>query len=125
MENMSQSIPGYSTNAKKRQIALDRELKRWLPILIDSLAPERNILFGSLNRGQVSEWSDIDLVVIQDTDLPFLKRIQQVFSLLLPKVGLDILVYTPQEYATLVQERRFVRDEIASKGRIIYERGTQ
>ena len=123
MENISHSIPGDSMNAMKRKIALDKELQRWLPLLINSLAPERIILFGSLNRGQVSEWSDIDLVIIQDTDLPFLKRIQQVFCLLHPKVGLDILVYTPQEYATLVRERRFVRDEIANKGSVLYERG--
>ena len=101
---------------------LYNELQRWLPLLINSLAPERIILFGSMNRGQVTEWSDIDLVVIQNTNLPFLKRIQQVVRLLRPKVGLDLLVYTPEEYATLVQERKFVRDEIAAKGRVLYER---
>jgi predicted nucleotidyltransferase len=106
----------------KRQAILNKELERWLPLLINSLTPERIILFGSMNRGQVTEWSDVDLVVIQETDLPFLKRIQQVIRLLRPKVGIDLLVYTPEEYATLVQERKFVRDEIAAKGRVLYER---
>jgi len=119
---MSDSIVINSSKDEKRQAMLYKELERWLPLLIDTLAPERIILFGSLNRGQVSEWSDIDLVVVQDTDLPFLKRIQQVLRLLHPKVGLDLLVYTPEEYATLVQERKFVRDEIAAKGKVLYER---
>jgi predicted nucleotidyltransferase len=111
-----------STKEEKRQAMLHNELQRWLPLLIKSFDPERIILFGSLNRGQVAEWSDIDLVIIQDTKLPFLKRIQQVLRLLRPKVGLDLLVYTPEEYATLVQERKFVRDEIAAKGKVLYER---
>jgi predicted nucleotidyltransferase len=111
---MNDAVAITPTKEAKRQAMLDNELQRWLPLLINSLAPERIILFGSLNRGQVSEWSDIDLVVVQDTELPFLKRIQHVLRLLHPKVGLDLLVYTPEEYATLVQERKFVRDEIAA-----------
>jgi len=119
---MSDAIAITSSKEEKRQAMLYSELQRWLPLLIESLAPERIILFGSLNRGQVTEWSDIDLVIIQDTNLPFLKRIQQILRLLHPKVGLDLLVYTPKEYATLVQERRFVHDEIAIKGKVLYER---
>jgi predicted nucleotidyltransferase len=119
---MNDAVAITPSKEEKRQAMLYSELQRWLPLLIDSFTPERIILFGSLNRGQVTEWSDIDLVIVQDTTLPFLKRIQQVLRLLHPKVGLDILVYTPEEYANLVQERRFVRDEIAAKGRVLYER---
>jgi hypothetical protein len=34
----------------------------------------------------------------------------------------DILVYTPEEFAQLSQERTFVRQEILAKGKVIYER---
>ena len=119
---MTDAVVITPSKEEKRRAMLDKELQRWLPLLVESLAPVRIILFGSMNRGQVTEWSDIDLVVIQDTKLPFLKRIQQVLRLLHPKVGLDILVYTPEEYATLVQDRKFVRDEIATKGKVLYER---
>ena len=70
----------------------------------------------------MAEWSDVDLVIVQETDLPFLKRIQSVLRLLRPKVGLDVLVYTPKEYAILAQERSFVHDEIVVKGTVLYER---
>jgi len=119
MDNTTVITP---SKEEKRHATLDKELQRWLPLLIDALTPERIILFGSFNRGKVTEWSDIDLVIVQDTDLPFLKRIQHVLRLLHPKVGLDLLVYTPKEYATLLKERRFVRDEIAGKGKVLYER---
>jgi predicted nucleotidyltransferase len=106
-----------------RREALQRELKRWMPILIGNLHPERIILFGSLNQAEISEWSDVDLVVVQETNQPFLKRVRDAMLLLQPKVGLDLLIYTPKEFLQLSRERRFVREEILKKGKLLYERG--
>jgi len=106
-----------------RREALQRELKRWLPILIRNLHPERIILFGSLNQAEISEWSDVDLVVVQETKQPFLKRVREAMLLLQPKVGVDLLIYTPEEFVELSRERRFVREEIVKKGKLLYERG--
>ena len=38
-------------------------------------------------------------------------------------MGIDILVYNPQEFEALCRTRRFFREEILGKGRLIYERG--
>jgi hypothetical protein len=46
-----------------------------------------------------------------------------VLELLKPQVGVDVLVYTPEEFEQLSKERAFVRQEIVAKGRVIYERG--
>jgi predicted nucleotidyltransferase len=107
----------------KRRAALQSELERWLPLLIEHLQPERIILFGSLIQDDVREWSDVDLAIIQETSLPFLKRTQTALLLLRPRVGVDLLVYTPEEFARLASERRFVREEIVGKGKVLYERG--
>jgi hypothetical protein len=37
-------------------------------------------------------------------------------------VGTDILVYMPEEFERLRQERPFFREEILAKGVIVYER---
>ncbi len=50
-----------SSEARKRKAALEAELKRILPIIIEKYQPEKIILFGSLATGDVHEWSDIDL----------------------------------------------------------------
>lgn len=75
-----------------------------------------------MSSGSIGEWSDLDLVIVKQTDLPFLDRIKEVISLLDPQVGVDILVYTPEEFERLVHERIFVRREIADKGKVLYER---
>ena len=108
--------------ALQRRALLKRELGRWLPLLMAHEHPEKIILFGSYPAGQVSEWSDLDMVIVTETEAPFLERVRRVLALLEPRVGLDILVYTPREFAELGQERSFVRDEIIAKGKVIYER---
>jgi predicted nucleotidyltransferase len=101
---------------------MDAELQRHLSVLRDHYQPERVLLFGSLAVGDTSEWSDIDLVVIKETNQRFLDRSKEVMELLRPRIGVDILVYTPAEFARLSKERAFVRDEIVGRGRVVYER---
>jgi predicted nucleotidyltransferase len=108
--------------AQARRVSLQRELARWLPLLIAHEQPEKIILFGSYCTGQVKEWSDLDLVLVKETQAPFLDRTRQVLALLKPRVGVDVLVYTPDEFERLSRERAFVRQEIVGKGKVIYER---
>ncbi len=108
--------------AKQRQRLLERELSRYVQILAKEENPEKVIVFGSVASGEIKEWSDIDLVVVTDTNLPFLKRIRQLRNLLQPKVSVDILCYTPDEFAHLCQERLFFQEEIVGKGKVLYER---
>jgi predicted nucleotidyltransferase len=101
---------------------LQDELDRYLNLLIEHVSPERVILFGSLAQGQVRAWSDIDLIVVTETAARFLDRSKEMLQLLQPHVGLDVLVYTPQEFEKLCRERRFFRQEIVGKGKVLYER---
>jgi predicted nucleotidyltransferase len=112
-----------SAQVQARRALLERELNRWLPLLIAHEQPDKIILFGSYCTGQVSEWSDLDMVIIKSTPAAFLDRTRQVLTLLKPRVGVDVLVYTPQEFEHLSRERAFLREEILIKGKVIYERG--
>ena len=104
-----------------RKLFLQRELERCLALLIQDRPPYKVILFGSLAEDRVDAWSDLDLVIVDDTDLPFLERTKAVLQRVRPRVGMDVLVYTPAEFATLCQTRRFFREEILKKGKIVYE----
>lgn len=109
--------------AEKRGLRLEQELNRMTEILIREYAPEKLVLFGSVAQGEIHEWSDLDLVIIKKTEKPLLERIEEVLRLVRPQVGLDVLVYTPEELESLVDERRvFVLDEIIYKGAVAYER---
>jgi predicted nucleotidyltransferase len=67
---------------------------------------ERAILFGSAARGDVHEGSDLDVLVVKRTDLPFVERPRELYALLAPGLAIDALVYTPQEFARLSADPR-------------------
>ena len=110
------------STSRSRSLELEDELNRWLRVLKKRYHPEKVILFGSFASGNVKQWSDLDLIVIKETQKRFLDRIEEVLHFLHPRVGADILVYTPQEYVRLCATRQFFKEEIAKKGKIIYER---
>lgn len=92
-------------------------------LLRERYNPERIIFFGSLGRDQIHEWSDLDLIVVKKSSLPFLKPIEEVLKFIKPQVSVDIFVYTPEEFERLCQERLFFREEVLAKGKTVYERG--
>jgi predicted nucleotidyltransferase len=78
------------------------------------------ILFGSLARGDVTPFSDLDLIIIQDTDARFLDRLEPFYASLDLRVDADILVYTPEEWAELQTWNLFIQ-QVIREGEIIYE----
>ena len=87
--------------------------------------PDRIILFGSAARGDMGPDSDIDLLIIKETDRRPLERMREVYAAAYSPRGylaLDPLVLTPAELALRIQDGDpFVRD-ILREGRLLYER---
>jgi len=84
--------------------------------------PERIILFGSHARRDADEYSDLDLVVIKETEERFLDRLKRVYEIMQPDFALDILVYTPQEFADMLEKGNPFLERVLEEGVIIYER---
>ena len=103
-----------------RKKQLEEELKRIVNVILTNYKPERLILFGSLANNKVHEWSDIDLAVVKTTNKSFIDRIGELLNLIRPKVGLNILVYTPKEVKEMETNRHyFWLDEIIDKGKVL------
>ncbi len=105
-----------------RRVEIERNLRQVLEGLKKYYDPEKVILFGSAATGKVGPYSDIDLVVIKKTSLPYFERISQLVDLLDYDIGVDFLVYSPEEFDRAVRERRFFREEIIKKGKVLYEK---
>lgn len=58
-------------------------------------------LFGSYVQGLASAWSDIDLLIVMPTTIPFIERSRVFDDLYELGLPIDILVYTPEEFSTL------------------------
>lgn len=104
--------------SNRREI-LESEIRRVLPILV-SRGVRRVILFGSLADGRVRSTSDVDLIIVEETEARFLDRLDELYRALAPRVAMDILVYTPREFEDLRRHSSFVR-LAASKGKVLYD----
>ncbi len=87
---------------------------------IRSKRVKKVILFGSLATGALHTTSDIDLIIIQESNKRFLDRLDEWYRFLEPDVALDLLVYTPKEFSDLMQWSRFVRRAV-SEGEVLFE----
>jgi len=105
---------------QRRRAALEAELARFLDFLRTHYVPQRVILFGSLAEGRLHPDSDLDLVVGMPSSRPFLERIGELLERFRPRVGVDLLVYTPEEFEE-IRNRPFFREEVLAKGVVLYE----
>ena len=85
--------------------------------------PDRVILFGSYAYGNPNIHSDVDLLVIMESDEPIFPRIRRVAAVAdVPFLPMDVIVHTPQEIrARLDKNDHFVAD-VLKRGRVMYER---
>lgn len=101
--------------------ALQEKLDRIVKAMMEYGA-ERAILFGSTARGDADRWSDIDLIVIKDTDRRFPDRQADVIDAIRPDFALDVLVYTPEEFDRMLSEGNPFLTYAVEEGKVIYER---
>ncbi len=89
----------------------------------DRFDPEKIILFGSYARDEATEQSDVDLLVVADTDLPRRERFPAVRRLLSGyPVGFDIIVKTPKEYRRWRSVVNHIVYFAEKYGKVLYER---
>ncbi|MDH3599850.1 MAG: nucleotidyltransferase domain-containing protein [Candidatus Tectomicrobia bacterium] len=91
--------------------------------LVSELHPQKIILFGSYVYGIPSPDSDVDLLVILDTQARPVDRYLSVSRLLRPRpFPLDILVKTPDEIKQALERGDDFVSELITQGRVLYER---
>ena len=72
-------------------------------------------LFGSHARGTAWVGSDVDVIVVAPTRRPFVERFRDYLPAIAnADVGVDLLVYTPEEFGRMqAEERPFLVDALA------------
>ena len=90
--------------------------------IVETFNPQKIILFGSYAYGQPTPDSDVDILVVMESDDRPVERAAKISRLLRPRpFPMDILVRTPDE----IQHRleigdQFIR-EVLEMGRVLYE----
>lgn len=105
-------------DAVQRTSRLKAELERMRSLLAKEPTIKQVVVFGSTATGQTHEWSDLDLMIIEESEAPFIERGLRLARLVRPRVGTQFLVYTPGEIHALAH-KPFVQVEMLGKGKVL------
>jgi predicted nucleotidyltransferase len=106
---------------ERRRRLIEEDMARIVEAL-EPLKPEKVLVFGSCARGDFHEGSDIDLLVVMPTDERFLERIGRVQEAICTKLPVQVVVYTPEEFETLLRQSNAFVSQAVTEGQVIYER---
>ena len=91
--------------------------------LVTGYTPEKIILFGSYAYGEPNADSDIDLLIIKETQERFFERLNTVRRVATGThrhIPFEPIVLTPQEVEQRLQAGDQFIDEILQKGAVLY-----
>lgn len=94
--------------------------------IVENNNPQKIILFGSYATDDFNKHSDLDLLIIKETNLPRHKRGREIRKYLRGlKFPIDIVVYTPEEINEWKDEKHSFISKILKEGKILYDRETK
>ena len=102
------------------------EIARDLNPVFEKYGIQSAVLFGSFARGRQSARSDLDLILIHNTDKPYFERFDGILRDLyqaIPGRDIDVFIYTPEELSR-ISHRRFIQKAL-EEGKVIYESGQE
>ena len=84
---------------------------------------EKVILFGSRARGDMRADSDVDLLIIAESDQPRHKRTRTLYERIRPyPFPMDLIMYTPEEIKRAMESQLSFASRVMQEGKVLYER---
>ncbi len=91
--------------------------------IVDHFHPQQVILFGSYAYGEPTEESDVDLLVVMETDENPMHLAGLISAAIDHPFPLDILVMTPARLETYIKEKAIFESQVVTQGAVLYEAG--
>ena len=98
---------------------------------LKAIKPEKVILFGSYATGDVTDDSDIDLIVVTSDNyfpknysekMEIYLRVSNILNEIMGKVPIDLIVYTKPMYTKFIELGSMFYKEIEQTGKVLYEK---
>jgi len=91
--------------------------------IVEKFRAEKIVLFGSYAKGAPDRDSDVDLLVVMDSQEPMSQRIRRVTQVAKVRfLPMDILVGTTAEIDERLAKGDYFIAEVLSKGKVLYQR---
>jgi predicted nucleotidyltransferase len=116
----TRSMPDWETLRPPVTDALLADITRRI---VERFQPYQVVLFGSHAYGRPDLDSDVDLLVIMDSNESMAQRIRHVMEVAKVRfLPMDVIVRTPEEMAERLAMGDFFLAEILEEGKVLYHR---
>jgi uncharacterized protein len=115
--NMPVHVPTIPNRIQIPQVAIQAVVEQ----IVALFQPQKIILFGSYAYGLPKPESDVDLLVIMETQLSETEQAVRICRRIPYRFGLDLVVYTPQNLAQRLEWGDSFLKEIIQRGVTLYE----
>ncbi|MBI4641521.1 MAG: nucleotidyltransferase domain-containing protein [Candidatus Tectomicrobia bacterium] len=97
------------------------DIQKIVQQIVDYFHPQKVILFGSYAYGNPTKDSDVDLLVMLETDEKPLHVAARIAAAIDHPFALDILVFRPSELKASLERKGIFATEVITKGIVLYE----
>ena len=89
--------------------------------IAEKFKPQKIILFGSYARGNPRPESDVDILVVMETDLREVEQSIQICLGVQYDFGMDLIVRTPENLEKRLKQNDWFLHDILKEGQVLYE----
>jgi len=106
-----------------KQMITQKQIEKIVKRIIKHYRPDKIILFGSYAYGNPTEHSDLDLLIVKNSNLPRYKRAREIRKYLweISDTPKDIIVYTQEEIDDWIEVEEAFITNIVKEGKVLYE----
>ena len=110
-------VPTIDERERIPQEAIDEVASQ----IAEKFKPHKIILFGSYARGNPRPESDVDILVVMETNLKESQQSLEIRRYLNIFFGLDLILYTPEHLKERIEMGDYFVQDILSEGMVLYE----
>ena len=108
----------YADRVAERRVLLAAALQRVIAACCAEPEVREAFVFGSYAAGLVGPESDLDVLIVRETQLGIVDRVADLKFASRSPIGIDLVVVTPEEYRTTFRASSFGATVLAQAIRI-------
>lgn len=121
LEEMMKALPPELQPGPIKTRVTFKGIQQIVQQIVDRFHPRKVILFGSYARGTPTADSDVDLLVVMETDENPLHTAARISASIDHPFPLDILVFRPSELQASFERQGVFATEVMANGVVLYE----